>query len=320
MRILSLDGGGTRAVYTIHVLEHLENILNKSGESIHTYFDFVSGTSTGSILALGIAYGIPLKVIKELYYNYSKEIFKMRFPYYNFNKGQEVLRVELKKLFTDINGNRFLISDAKLKVLIPIYNLGEGRINVIKTPHHEKLVNDKWYFADEIALAASSAPVYFKPSSIEHSRSGIFKHNLLDAGIFANNPSVLAYLEAITVLNIPINKLNMISIGTGSYTKQEIYKKNFNLIYWCLNLIDILFNSQSIQNENLINYLVGDYLGEEKKNFNYLRLNSPLVKKIKLNTYSKQDFNYLESEAQTLVKEKTPQITKFIQEATYGIS
>ena len=54
MRILSLDGGGLRGVYT---LEILKKIKNDYGIEFHKYFDIIIGTSTGSIIATMLALG-----------------------------------------------------------------------------------------------------------------------------------------------------------------------------------------------------------------------------------------------------------------------
>ncbi|NEO65121.1 MAG: hypothetical protein F6J98_33900 [Moorea sp. SIO4G2] len=55
-KILSLDGGGMRGVISARILQEIEKtIKEKYGQELHEYFDLISGTSTGSILAAGIA-------------------------------------------------------------------------------------------------------------------------------------------------------------------------------------------------------------------------------------------------------------------------
>ena len=74
-RILSLDGGGIRGVLSARILKEVEDILEKKGHKLHTYFDFVAGTSTGSILAGAIACQRSAEDIINLYNNEGENIF-----------------------------------------------------------------------------------------------------------------------------------------------------------------------------------------------------------------------------------------------------
>ena len=73
VRILSLDGGGTRALVTIEMLKGLER---ETGRRVHEMFDVVAGTSTGGILAAGIQERLPIEDIEELYLELAAQIFK----------------------------------------------------------------------------------------------------------------------------------------------------------------------------------------------------------------------------------------------------
>ena len=53
-RILFLDGGGMRGLLQIEILEQLEK---KTHRKITELFDWIIGTSTGGIVALGLVYG-----------------------------------------------------------------------------------------------------------------------------------------------------------------------------------------------------------------------------------------------------------------------
>ena len=59
-RILSCDGGGIRGVITAKLLQALDPSVLKN-------IDLFAGTSTGSIIALGLASGVPIDTIVELY-------------------------------------------------------------------------------------------------------------------------------------------------------------------------------------------------------------------------------------------------------------
>lgn len=55
-RILCLDGGGIRGLIQLEVLSQLEK---KTGRKITELFDWIIGTSTGGLIALGLVYGMP---------------------------------------------------------------------------------------------------------------------------------------------------------------------------------------------------------------------------------------------------------------------
>ncbi|MCT7952700.1 patatin-like phospholipase family protein [Ancylothrix sp. C2] len=77
-RLLSIDGGGIRGIIAAEVLVQMEDALkahNPKWKSLSNYFDFISGTSTGSIIAAGLATGMPARKILELYLKEGKNIF-----------------------------------------------------------------------------------------------------------------------------------------------------------------------------------------------------------------------------------------------------
>src|SRR3954454_16489447 len=63
-RILSLDGGGAKGVYTLGVLKEIEGML---GCPLYKRFDLIFGTSTGSIIGALLAIGCEVDQIHELY-------------------------------------------------------------------------------------------------------------------------------------------------------------------------------------------------------------------------------------------------------------
>ncbi len=79
-RILSLDGGGIRGVLTLEYLEVIEETLKKRYANdnllLCDYFDLIGGTSTGSIIAAGLACGMPVAQIKKLYYDLGRQVFQ----------------------------------------------------------------------------------------------------------------------------------------------------------------------------------------------------------------------------------------------------
>jgi uncharacterized protein len=74
-KILAIDGGGIKGLYSAKILEHLENRFNCS---ISDHFDLICGTSTGGLIGLALAMKIPASKISEFYEQYGKVIFPHR--------------------------------------------------------------------------------------------------------------------------------------------------------------------------------------------------------------------------------------------------
>src|SRR5687767_2833056 len=86
-RILSLDGGGIRGVLTLQYLARMEALLAARSASpaafcLADYFDLIGGTSTGSIIAAGLALGFRVSRLQELYEQLGATIFEK--PPYRF--------------------------------------------------------------------------------------------------------------------------------------------------------------------------------------------------------------------------------------------
>ena len=83
-RILSLDGGGIRGVFTIAILERIEEILRaryadeKPGFVLADYFDYIGGTSTGAILAAMLGKGLSVRAIRESYETLGPIVFRRK--------------------------------------------------------------------------------------------------------------------------------------------------------------------------------------------------------------------------------------------------
>lgn len=75
-KILSLDGGGIRGIASVQMLQEVErNIRDTYGLELHQYFDMIAGTSTGSIIAAGLAKGLTTEDLLKLYQDNAAQIF-----------------------------------------------------------------------------------------------------------------------------------------------------------------------------------------------------------------------------------------------------
>ena len=72
-RILTIDGGGLRGVFAASIIEQMELVTGKSARDL---FDCFYGTSTGAILAAGLAIGMRAAELKNFYLEKGATVFQ----------------------------------------------------------------------------------------------------------------------------------------------------------------------------------------------------------------------------------------------------
>lgn len=327
-RILSIDGGGIRGLIPAKVLADLESQLRLTNpdKKLYEYFDLICGTSTGAILAIAIALGIPAKELVKFYKIHAKAIFPRWFffsrqaralvsPVYS-NKE---LRKLLKSIYSEANGGiPPLLNDLKANVCVPSFNGNTGDINILKTKHHKDYTHDYKLPAHEVALSSASAPVYFPPHSFSYENeygSGT-NINMVDGGIFANNPSLVGLLEATEKLGIPFKNIEIISLGTGR--GKQIIKRHWlpkNFWYWFLpkpRLLDMILDSQAQITEQYILF-INKILNKQETGFHYERIQYDFTSDtIDLNASKAADIDKLEAIGGELAKKHIHKIINLL--------
>lgn len=331
IKILSIDGGGIRGLIPAKVLAELEQKLNEvePGRKLHEHFNLICGTSTGAILAIAIALGIPAAQLVKFYKENALIIFPKWYLKILPRKARAIvtsiysnrkLRKKLKEVYaTANNGVDPVLGDLKTNVCIPVFNGNDGQINVLKTKHREEYMRDYKLPAYEVALSSASAPVYFPPHTFTFSN----KHgsgtnvNMIDGGIFANNPSLIGVLEATDKMGYDFANINLLSLGTGK--GKHIIKSSWkpkDIWYWLFpkpKLLDIILDSQSQITEQYLNFLKR-IAGKDEHSFEYLRIQHDLGgDTIELNASDKKSLQRLESIGDELAKNNLNSILKFLK-------
>jgi patatin-like phospholipase/acyl hydrolase len=233
-RILAIDGGGIRGFLPARLLQELEK---RAGKPIAEMFDLIAGTSTGGILACGLARRIPAERIGQLYVQHGLEIF-------NHSLAREIGTADgllgarysadaLESLLQDVLGEARLSDVAAPHLLVPSYcialpapvTLAGSTAQSSRAPMFFKSwrANGRGPGGSEraaafdfrlwqVARATSAAPTYFPPAVIE-SMSGD-RYAMIDGGVFANNPSLCA-VAAARRLRPAAERLLLVSLGTG---------------------------------------------------------------------------------------------------------
>ncbi|MCI4450439.1 MULTISPECIES: CBASS cGAMP-activated phospholipase [Enterobacteriaceae] len=220
VRILSLNGGGARGMFTISVLSEIEKILASKHSNqdikIGDYFDLITGTSIGGILALGLAKGKSARELERVFFDRANDIFPKRWSLTNLLRSlcAPIYRSHpLRETIQEMIGAETTFNDLTRRVMIPAVNLSTGKPQFFKTPHNPDFTRDGPLKLIDAALATSAAPTYFAPHYCEDLRA-----YFADGGLVANNPSYIGLLEVFRDMNsdfsVSHKDIHILNIGT----------------------------------------------------------------------------------------------------------
>lgn len=297
--ILSIDGGGIRGIIPAKFLAQLEKDLAIVGvsERVRDHVDMICGTSTGGVIALGLALGKPAQEMLDLYKKEASTIFKYRPSLWiRAHYGNERLEELLRTQYKTGSGEDGRMADLPTRVCIPAYDLLNASPRVFKTPHHPQLTNDQYIPLYQVAMASAAAPTYFEPYSSTYAdpRDGSEQQFMfrVDGGVCANNPALFGLIEAHRGLGRSLEKIRVLSIGTGHSTFCEggstspwgLMKKRWGIAYWLRKkrLIDLFMQAQAQSTHNIMNILSGGVGVIKTPIFKYSRITTELGPQLKL--------------------------------------
>lgn len=239
-RILCLDGGGIKGTFTAAVLKYFEDQLH---HPVASYFDLVVGTSTGGILALGLASGLKAADMLQFYREEGPRIFpaarqgiigslrKIFAPQYD----DEVLRQVVSQR---LPGYRFV--DLPHRLAIPAFDATAGRPVVFKTRYHPSLTGHVGLTTIDVAMATSAAPTYFPAAQAAGSV-------LIDGGVWANCPVMVGITEALSLFKCKCDQVRVLSIGTTiSPDFVDIHQQDGGLLHWTAPVSGLLMRASRL--------------------------------------------------------------------------
>ena len=225
IRILSIDGGGIRGIIPAMVLQALLGD-RKAQDAFHV----IAGTSTGGIIACGLAKPNPVSLedLIDLYKDHGYEIFNkdtmnvghtLHGPRYSPAVLENYLASQLESTY---------LSEVKgVELLVPSYAIELPKMNAAGSTCapmffrswqarglllSDGTQNEYDFKLASIARATSAAPTYFPPATILNRAGQSFA--MIDGGVFANNPTICAIVEAYHLYHS--TDFMVVSIGTGS--------------------------------------------------------------------------------------------------------
>lgn len=262
-RILSIDGGGMKGIFTAYAIWKLEEEYNIK---LLDYFDMIVGTSTGALISSGLLLGKSGKEIYDQYADKDNKIFSQK----------KSLASQLKSVFyaqyDHVDLEKSLIEEFGTKKLVDLYNESNKKDFAFFSANFTKakpiiyaspnLKSSEMVKQDativEALRTSTAAPFYFEPFVDEE------KNLLLDGGIWANNPAMSAVALAATVYDFNIDQIEVLSFGqtfTSDLTFNLIKGKELimnpmknQFVQLLMSVLTLSINSQT----EMIGNLLGD--------------------------------------------------------------
>ena len=266
-RILSFDGGGIRGLLSAIVLEQLDERVSRW----RARTNLLAGTSTGGIIALGLAKGLSPTDIRRLYYDQGETIFsdsfgddvRDLFGLTGAEYGNRKLRRVLQRVFGETT-----LGELRSRVLIPSFDLDNQHADPSKRQWKPKFFHnipgrdsDRDEHAYKVALYTSAAPTYFP--SVD---------GYIDGGVVTNNPA----MAALALTQDRRNNLRprpdladvaLLSIGTGKNLSHISRKRlDWGYVQWGKPLIDLMLDGAV----SVADYQCRQLLGERYHRLNYV--------------------------------------------------
>jgi len=233
-KLLALDGGGIRGILTLEVLARIESLLAEatgkgSAFRLCDFFDYIAGTSTGAIIAAGLARGMSAQELIDFYQKTGPAMFDKAFLLRRLKAlyKSEPLAEELQATF----GKHTTLSPSDLRCLLLVvtrnvstdspwpvssnplakYNQAERQDCNLQIP--------LW----KLVRASTAAPIFFPPEILEWDPSDTAKTFVfVDGGVTPyNNPAFLLFRMA-TLAPYKLSwktgekNLLLVSVGTGA--------------------------------------------------------------------------------------------------------
>lgn len=251
--ILALDGGGIRGVYGAYVLTKLENTL---GTPIRQRFDLIAGTSTGSILAGAVSMKIPMEDLLDLFESQAHRVFSKRkfsvFACIRSRYSTHSLDRVIGDCLPDVT-----MGEVSSPLMIASSDISTGGVRVFKSRYlrdlGEPYMRDGNVRLRDAILASCAAPTYFDPRQVG-------QYLLADGGLWANNPTIIAVIEALSKFRHPLDKIRVLSIGTGHSTQFFAQSRAWGLLTgWGIRkLATYMLGLQSQTSTNMTKLLLED--------------------------------------------------------------
>jgi len=292
-RVLTLDGGGMRGLYSASLLRTLARLFDErfiaQEPDLGKSFDLICGTSTGAILASALAAGISLRRVSDLYCEHGHLIFPRPMPKktrkvtltwwicrhrHESAASAEKLRSCLEQtLGSQTLGDVFRARGIAL--CVTAVDALSHKAWVFKTPHIPERHRDNNYRLVDVCMASTAAPIFFPLYRQRNPDESHSTHHFVDGGLWANNPVMVGLVEAL-ILARRDREIQVISVGTCDQPSGDPYavqSPNWGILDWRVGVtaIDMSLSAQSFGYDHMARLLATE-LSRSGRNVTVIRL------------------------------------------------
>jgi len=308
IKILSLDGGGARCLLSLKILEILCKRLYGTSDDLSTKkfidsFDFIAGTSGGSIIASFLCIGYSIDKIQKIFLEFNSKIFDNSWKNYpskliRYYRNGDFYNAEsasqfLANFFSDINMNSL---NKNLLIIATNATTNLFKPHFFRSYNLKNQVNNNYVLRNAIR-ASSSAPTYFA------SFKDVDNKTYIDGGVVANNPTLMAILESKELwYNCKIDLI--LSIGTGTTLSKE---GSTDLSKLTGEFLRLLTNSEVIHHE------VVEWLYGSSKDTKYFRFTPTGLGSIRLEESNKDILYKGELDTEKYMNSQEDKILDFVE-------
>ncbi len=321
-KILSIDGGGIRGIIPLKVLEYIEN---KTKQPMHKLFNYMGGTSTGGIIALGLNCKAPetgkiyeAKELLKFYTQDANRIFvknksklfdphtwggKWRQSLYTAEGIEEFLKAKFgaDTMMMDLQGDGF--------VSVYAYDLESNQPRRFDNEFDD--VTKVW----QAARATSAAPTFF-PAAKLRTPVGDGTENVgyyIDGGVYINNPALNLLIQARRGGELD-DKQILVSIGTGDYRTSQVSKENSGALGWAQAIVGVSMAGVSTEIDSALrDLLTSVQIGGDNQ---YYRFQKEFPSEEPMDDISEKNIKDLQEMGKELVEENKDKLDQLCDELT----
>ena len=291
--ILCIDGGGMRGIVPVVLLQNLERAIRANGgkADLASYFDLVSGTSTGGLISLALtcestilhknledgSSQINLTALLDNYMTMGSKIFQANTSIFGLRQivSDKYTSEGIQSLSQKWFGTS-PVENAKVPTLIMAYDIANGQTQMIRS-----YADERNYPAWVAARATSAAPTFFSPCEYAGKL-------LVDGGVVANNPAIYAYFEA-RKLYPECSRFHILSMSTGGSYHTMDKDSAKGLMNWADQVSPMFDTAQKRTTEYVLTNL---------PDVDYVRIDNPLSRPIKMDETNPSTLRFIKDEAE----------------------
>ncbi len=313
INILVLTGGGVRGLIPLIILSKIEEITGKKAGEL---FDFMAGTSTGSvncaIMAVADENGKNKYSAQNIVDNYLDNIRTMfSAPWYH--QFLTLFGIFGPRYLPDgklnvLNGyfSNSCLSNVVTNILVPVYDVVDNSLKIIRNWMPNSKATHNNYTLTDLINGASNPPMLFFPQSFMINGD---KKIFIDPGVILNNPAEIALMN--TWFMFPNKKIRLVLIGNGG---NDVMRYNHQHVarFGAYGLFQYLLNSPVI-NTKLSTDLVSEYIHEANNyglDVEFVEINSDGAQGLLVGDTSDSNMDRIRQFADKVLTENREQITK----------